>query len=99
MKNIFKTLICIVMIMILTLAAVACNNTPSGDNPPSEEYVRPSDVNTDNSFVPTGKILVAYFSKTNTTKTVADEISRYIGADVFEIERKEPSMLTRPLRK
>ena len=90
MKKIYKYLICILMAVILTLSAVACNGNQGGENPPSDRYVRPSDANIDNTFAPTGKTLVAYFSKTSTTQRVAETIREYLGVDIFEIERKEP---------
>ena len=75
--------------MILSLAACkkdgGQNSTSSSVTPPDE-----SDVNIDNDLNPTSKILVVYFSKTNTTESVAKIIQTETGADVFEIERKEP---------
>ncbi len=41
MKKIYKYLICILMAVILTLSAVACNGNQGGENPPSDRYVRP----------------------------------------------------------
>ncbi|MDE6605023.1 MAG: hypothetical protein K2K85_03255 [Clostridia bacterium] len=90
MKKIYKYFVCILMAVILTLSAVACNSNQGGENPPSDQYVRPSDANIDNTFTPTGKTLVAYFSKSNTTQRVAETIREYLDADIFEIERKEP---------
>lgn len=37
-----------------------------------------------------GKILVAYFSISNKTKSVAEELSSKLNADIFEIKAKEP---------
>lgn len=37
-----------------------------------------------------GKILVAYFSATNTTKGVAEKIADIMGADIYEIVPKDP---------
>ena len=90
MKNIFKTLICVLLGVILILTAVACNNNQGGENSLPSNYTRPSNPNVDNEFTATSKTLVAYFSKTNTTKGVAETIRELIDADIFEIERKEP---------
>ncbi|MBD5100634.1 MAG: flavodoxin [Clostridiales bacterium] len=90
MKNIFKTFICVLLGVILILTAVACNNNQGGENSLPSNYTRPSNPNIDNEFTATSKTLVAYFSKTNTTKGVAETIRELIDADIFEIERKEP---------
>lgn len=89
MKKILKTFLCLILGVLLMLSAVACNDN-GGKNPPADDYTRPSDVNIDNSFTATSKTLVAYFSKTNTTKGVAEKIAEFTDADIFEIERKEP---------
>lgn len=72
------------------LSAVSCNNNQGGENSSDDDYTRPSDVNIDDSFTATSKTLMVYFSKTNTTKRVAEKIQELTGADIFEIERKEP---------
>ncbi len=46
-----------------------------------------SDISTDTSD---GKTLVVYFSNTGNTKRTAEVIADYTGADIFEIEAKEP---------
>ena len=47
-------------------------------------------MNIDDTFTRASKTLVVYFSKTNTTESVAKLIQSETGADIFEIERKEP---------
>lgn len=77
------------LIMIISLSACESkggNNSPSSSVTPPEE----SEVNLDDTFTRTSKTLVVYFSKTNTTESVAKLIQSETGADVFEIERKEP---------
>ncbi len=37
-----------------------------------------------------GKSLVVFFSKTNTTRTFAEEIQRQVGGDIFEVVPKNP---------
>lgn len=39
---------------------------------------------------PSGKTLVAYFSRSGNTSVIAGQISRSLGADLFEIEPKNP---------
>lgn len=90
MKKFFKTVLCVALSLILMLSAVSCNNNKGGENSSNDDYTRPSDVNIDDSFTATSKTLVVYFSKTNTTKGVAEKIQELTGADIFEIERKEP---------
>ena len=46
-----------------------------------------ADISTDTSD---GKTLVVYFSNTGNTKRTAEIIADYTGADIFEIEAKEP---------
>lgn len=57
---------------------------PDDPTPPTGE------VNIDNEFEKTSDILVVYFSKTNTTQSVALTIQGLTDADLFEVERKEP---------
>ncbi len=79
------------MLLIVALATgvAACNNN-GGDNPPPYNYSRPENPNIDQSYVKTSDVLIVYFSKTNTTQSVAKSIQELTGADIFEIERKEP---------
>ena len=88
-----KKLLTITVVSILcfafAFALVACINQ-GGENPSPSNYTRPSNPNINNTFTATGNTLVAYFSKTNTTKGVAETIHRLTNADIFEIERKEP---------
>lgn len=82
-----KVLSLIVAIAIILSLFVGCNANEV--NPSVTETPQPSE--TEN--IPQQsekKILVAYFSKTGTTESVALEISEALGADTFEIARKEP---------
>lgn len=90
MKNIFKTILCVILGVFLMISTVACNNNKDGENPMPLDYNRPLDPTIDMNFEVKSNILVAYFSKTNTTADVANKIAEYTGADIFEIERKEP---------
>ena len=75
--------------MIFSISA--CGKT-NGSNPPASNVKPPeeNEVIFDESFTPTSKTLVVYFSKTNTTEGAAKIIKTKTGADIFEIERKEP---------
>lgn len=90
MKKNCKTFICVILGMLLTLSAVACNGNQGGENPLPNDYTRPSNPNIDNTFMATGNTLVAYFSQTNRTKSVAETISELSGADIFEIDTAQP---------
>ncbi len=83
--SIIATSFCFMLLFFI----VACNGNEGGLNPPSNNYIRPSNVTLDESFVPTSNTLVAYFSKTNTTKSVAEKIQELTNANLFKIERKE----------
>lgn len=86
----FLSIIATVLCFVFMLSLVACGGNTGGENPPSNDYTRPANANINESFTPTSKTLVAYFSKTNTTKNVAEKIQELTDADIFEIERKEP---------
>lgn len=86
-----KRFLAILLGLIMIISLTACgskggNNSPSSSVTPPEE----SEVNIDDTFTRTNKTLVVYFSKTNTTESVAKLIQSETGADIFEIERKEP---------
>ncbi|MDE6551202.1 MAG: flavodoxin [Clostridia bacterium] len=85
-----KVIIAIVLVILtaFTFTFAACSNN-GGDNPP---VLPPNEdeVEIDGNFTATGNILVVYFSKTNTTQSVALKIQELTGADIFEVERKEP---------
>lgn len=86
-----KTFLSILMVVCLAFALMltACNNKKDGKNPPVTPP-KDSEVNIDNNFKVTSKILIVYFSRTNTTESVALKIQELTNADIFEVERKEP---------
>ncbi len=75
--------------VLLVIGLVACGES-GGENPSPNGYKRPENPTMDTSFEAKSSVLVAYFSKTGTTSAVAETIAEYLGADLFEIERKEP---------
>lgn len=87
MKRFFAVLFGLIIIISLSACgASGGNNSPSSNATTPEE----SEVAIDNDFTPNSKTLVVFFSKTNTTEAVAKIIQAETGADIFEIERKEP---------
>ncbi len=85
-----KKLIALFLGVVMIFSFAACgdgsiDSLPGNMTPPDDSG---ADAGAD--FGANGKILVAYFSKTNTTESVAKEIRSLTGADIFEIERKEP---------
>ncbi len=86
-----KALISVLLVACLVFPFVftACNHNSGGENPPVAPPEE-SEVNINNDFTVTSNILIVYFSKTNTTESVALKIRELTNADIFEVERKEP---------
>ncbi|MCM1307381.1 MAG: DUF362 domain-containing protein [Butyrivibrio sp.] len=57
---------------------------------PSDGFAIPSESDEPPSSATKSKILVVYFSCTNTTRTVAEQISEETGGDIYEIIAAEP---------
>lgn len=82
MKRIFFLL----AIAMLALFSVACaNDTNNNATKPTTESSNKTTV-ANNTHLAGKKILVAYFSATNNTKHVAEEIAKATGADIYHIE-------------
>ncbi len=62
------------LVLIAALCFVACGNGQKTDNSQTAEEPKKAD-----------KILVIYYSQSNTTKTVAQEIQKQLGCDIEEI--------------
>ncbi len=74
-----KRLICLIAITMLALFSVACaGNTDNANSAPLETI--------SSSPLAGKKILIAYFSATNNTKTVAEELAQTTGGDLYRIE-------------
>ena len=84
------------VMLIGTLAGCASDTTSTNNNASAnknktevqesqDDSVQTNDVETGN-----GKILVAYYSATGSTKAVAETIAETTGADLFEISPKDP---------
>ena len=77
--------------MVLSLAACTGGNEPA-DNGGNTE---PSQSHTEEAIAPNttpagSKILVAYFSATNNTEGVAQQLANGLGADLYEITPEKP---------
>lgn len=95
------TAVLLALFMTVSLAACAGNDqtveqagqeTDRSESSPSEETSAPEDMADDleESSTDGKKILVAYFSATNTTEGVAEQIAGVLGADLYEITPEEP---------
>ena len=70
------------VVMMMTAPMSACS---SNDDAPDTSQPTSSEIQTRGS-----KTLVAFFSATNNTKAVADEIVRILGADQLRIQAAKP---------
>ena len=96
-----KKMISLLLSVVLTLSLTACGGK-SGENQPQEqlpasapETVPPPAVQQPGEAEPSapagsGKVLVAYFSATGSTRAVAETIAETLGADLFEIVPADP---------
>lgn len=92
------TAVLLALFMTVSLAACAGNDrtaeqeTDRSESSPSDETSVPEDTADDSGTdgVDGEKILVAYFSATNTTEGVAEQIADVLGADLYEITPEEP---------
>lgn len=81
MKRIFFLL----ALAMLALFSVACASNANSSAPATDNKPTTSAAATPNALAGK-KILVAYFSATNNTKQVAEEIAKATGADLYRIE-------------
>lgn len=93
----------ILLALLMTISLAACDgtdqssvqtgqNTDQNENSPSEDVSSPEGATDDSGAAGADgeKILVAYFSATNTTEGVAEQIADVLGADLYEITPEEP---------
>lgn len=85
MKRFLAIFVALITIFTLSACGQSGNDSHSSSATPPKE----NEVNIDENFKQTSKTLVVYFSRTNTTESVAEIIRKETGADIFEIERKE----------
>lgn len=94
-----KKIVSVILIMCMIVCFTSCGKS-SEDNKgykstkevaDSENTVdESSSLSSDKKDIGDKKILVAYFSATNTTKGVAEKIANGTGADIYRITPKEP---------
>ena len=98
-----KKAIVILLSLTMILGLTACGNSASKTKQPSTEdtfveskadtesaETSTNMENTDNQDAQEHKILVAYFSATNTTEGVAEHIANGLNADIYEIVPEDP---------
>lgn len=79
------TALLLILAMVFSLTACAGNN--AGTDKKTSEQASGTEINATNDSV---KILVAYFSATNTTKGVAEKIADSLNADLYQITPENP---------
>lgn len=92
-----KRMLALVVCLLLAAGLTACSGTPvspaSGSRVPTQTgnngSVSPSE-NGQGTEKVTGKTIVIYFSRTNNTEKIANDIVAITGADKYEIEAKIP---------
>ena len=81
-------------VLIICLTSCGSNSSSLSEALKADEVTAPFNSRADETLVPeTGignKTLVAYFSATGNTKSVAEKIAAIIGADLYEIIPSEP---------
>ncbi len=89
-----KTFFALLTLLALSISLVACgtdgNGTVSGSNSTETEANRPSEENPNTSASSDAKVLVVYFSCTNTTKGRAEALQTKLVADIYRIEPAVP---------
>lgn len=83
-----KKTIAILLFLVMILGLAACGNSASQTQQPSTK-ADPAQ-STDVSDVQADKVLVAYFSATNTTEGAAKHIANGLNADIYEIVPEDP---------
>jgi len=79
------------MVMIFALTACGGKNSAVAGVGQEAKTAKPSEsVQVKPTNEKSGKILIAYFSKTGNTRSVANEIQKNIGGDIFEIKTINP---------
>ena len=84
-----KKAIAVLLFMAMVLGLTACGNSASNSTD-DESVSEMQQEETESAAAQEGKVLVAYFSATNTTKGVAEHIADGLNADIYEIVPEEP---------
>lgn len=93
-KKVIALIICILVIAIASITVIINNteNTNTNVTNNEEEYAELNTGNTEGEETENNnsKVAVIYFSATKTTETIAKYISEETGANLIEIEAKQP---------
>lgn len=85
-----KKLTSLVIALLLVLTFSACGSSNSNSSSSTKSNSSSSTSAKTKTTKSKGKVLVAYYSATGSTKAVAETIANATGGDLFEIEPKEP---------
>lgn len=85
-----KKLTSLVIALLLVLTFSACGSSNSNSSLSTKSNSSSSASTKTKTTKSNGKVLVAYYSATGSTKAVAETIANATGGDLFEIEPKEP---------
>lgn len=77
------------LLALLLLTLAGCSSPPSRDNEPSSPDSTPLDIPVQDE-ASDGKILIAYFSCTGTTRSLAQWVCEILEADLYQIEPQIP---------
>lgn len=94
-KKVIALIICVLVIAIASIIIIINNSTENNTTNVmnnEEEYAEPNTDNTKEEKTESNnsKVAVIYFSATKTTETIAEYISEELGANLIEIEPKQP---------
>ncbi|QCT07687.1 flavodoxin [Ruminococcus bovis] len=84
------TSLVIALLLVLTFSACGSSNSNSSSSNGTNSNSSSSTSTKTKTTKSKGKVLVAYYSATGSTKAVAETIANATGGDLFEIEPKEP---------
>ena len=85
-----KKFIAILLTFLMKLSFAACTEKGNTETAAPPKSNAGEQTNADNSNAGDGKILVTYFSATNTTEGMAKTIADVLGADLYEIVPEDP---------
>ena len=82
-----KKLVSLLLVLLLAVSAVGCGGQKTDPSAKENTTETPDTPTTEQE---NGKILVAYFSATGNTETVAKQLQTVLGADGYEITPEQP---------
>ncbi len=85
-KKIIIGVLTVIIIAIIGMYSYSFINSNKNINETNSSNDYSKDNKSDNKITSDGKMLVAYFSATGSTKKVAEELAKNLNADLFEIE-------------